>query len=113
MGTTRPRTMQQQTTQQEPPHATPGRTANNTHQETKLVKSTALRSSFQLMGGESGLKGRDQRHRTAPLTPLSPPTPSLALDKSDAVRDVKPPNLWITPQLTHNKPDDLSPKLAY
>jgi hypothetical protein len=50
--------------------------------------------ALQLPGGRSGVKGPDERQKTAPLTPPRPPTLSLALDKSDAVRDVKPPNLW-------------------
>src|ERR1700724_1094336 len=53
--------------------------------------------ALQLPGGRSGVKAPDERQKTAPLTPPSPPTLSLALDQSDAVRDVKPPNLLKTP----------------
>src|SRR6266851_9420196 len=38
------------------------------------------------------VKGPDERHSTAPLTPLPTPTPLHALDTANVVRDVKPPN---------------------
>src|SRR5260370_23032657 len=59
----------------------------HTHQGTKLAKCTALRSSLQLPGERSRVKGQDERQQTAPLTPLARPMPLLALDKLDTVRD--------------------------
>src|SRR5271154_4307055 len=37
---------------------------------------------------ESGVKGPDERHKTAPLTPLPTPPPHFALDNANVVRDV-------------------------
>ena len=58
--------------------------------ERSSIKNMTLRSRLQAYGVKSGVKGRDERHRTAPLTPLPTPTPLHALDTANVVRDVKP-----------------------
>src|SRR5713101_8882482 len=60
--------------------------------ERSSIKNMTLRSRPQAYGVKSGVKGRDERHSTAPLTPLPTPTPLHALDTANVVRDVKPPN---------------------
>src|SRR5713101_9756594 len=67
--------------------------------ERSSIKNMTLRSRLQAYGVKSGVKGRDERHSTAPLTPLPTPTPLHALDTANVVRDVKPPNT-LTP--THS-----------
>src|SRR5216683_2442965 len=57
--------------------------------ERSSIKNMTLRSRLQAYGVKSGVKGRDERHRTAPLTPLPTPTPLHALDTANVVRDVK------------------------
>jgi hypothetical protein len=54
------------------------------------IKNMTLRPRPKLMGVKSGVKGSDERHSTAPLTPLPAPTPLHALDTANVVRDVKP-----------------------
>src|SRR6266849_5858305 len=58
--------------------------------ERSSIKNMTLRSRPQAYGVKSGVKGRDERHSTAPLTPLPTPTPLHALDTANVVRDVKP-----------------------
>src|SRR5271170_4818293 len=74
--------------------------------ERSSERTLELRSQPQLKGVGSGVKGRDERHRTAPLTPL--PTPHFALDNANVVRDVKPPTLPKTTQNLHSKRDKKS-----
>src|SRR5271157_3695229 len=49
--------------------------------------SAALRSSLHRGRGGSGLKGRDERPRTAPLTPLPARRGLVSLDKAAVVID--------------------------
>src|SRR5271157_913586 len=49
--------------------------------------SAALRSSLQDERAGSGVKGRDERQKTAPLTPLPARTGLVSLDKADVVID--------------------------
>src|SRR5713226_5423729 len=49
--------------------------------ERSSIKNMTLRSRLQAYGVKSGVKGRDERHRTAPLTP---PT-SLEMSSNTAV----------------------------
>jgi len=58
--------------------------------ERSSEKNSALRSRLKLNGVGSGVKGRDERQSTVPLTPLPTPTPHFALDTAAVVRDVKP-----------------------
>src|SRR5260370_39270933 len=58
--------------------------------ERSSERTPELRSRPELMRAESGLKGQDERHSPAPLTPLPTPTPHFALDTANVVRDVKP-----------------------
>ena len=57
--------------------------------ERSSEKTPELRSRHQLRGVGSGVKGPDERHKTAPLTPLPTPPPHFALDTANVVRDVK------------------------
>src|SRR5271170_1470054 len=57
--------------------------------ERSSERTAELRSRLKLKSVGSGVKGRDERHRTAPLTPLPTPTPHFALDNANVVRDVK------------------------
>src|SRR6266436_4488598 len=58
--------------------------------ERSSERTTELRPRPKLTGAESGVKGQDERHSTAPLTPLPTPTSHHALDTANVVRDVKP-----------------------
>ena len=40
---------------------------------TKLRKTSELRSHLHSRGGGNGVKGQDERQKTAPLTPFPPP----------------------------------------
>ena len=55
--------------------------------ERSSAKTPELRSRPKLTDVESGLKGQDERQRTAPLTPLSTPTLPYALDTANVVGD--------------------------
>jgi len=61
--------------------------------ERSSERTTELRPRPKLTGAESGVKGQDERHSTAPLTPLPTPTPHFALDTANLVRDVNTQNL--------------------
>jgi hypothetical protein len=54
------------------------------------ARTPELRPRPKLTGVESGVKGQDERQKTAPLTPLPTPIPHHALDTANAVRDVNP-----------------------
>src|ERR1022692_2824924 len=47
--------------------------------ERSSEKNSDLRSRVNCEGAETGVKGRDERQRTAPLTPLSTPKRFFAL----------------------------------
>ena len=74
----------------EPKIGMQGKTKSSAKNEAQLY-SAALRSSLHGGRAGSGVKGRDERQSTAPLTPLPTPAPHFALDLEDIVRDVKPP----------------------
>jgi len=82
---------------------------NPAAKERNSERTSELRSRPKLSGARSGVKGQDERHRTAPLTPLPTPTPYFALDSADVVRDVNPPKHT---QNLHSKGDNKSQKLA-
>jgi hypothetical protein len=62
---------------------------NHAAKERSSEKEPELRSRLKLAGVGSGVKGRDERQSTAPLTPLPTTTPIFCLDSEDVVRDVK------------------------
>jgi hypothetical protein len=64
---------------------------NHAAMERSSEKTFELRSRLKLRGMGSGVKGPDERQKTAPLTPLPTPPPHFALDNADVVRDVNTP----------------------
>src|ERR1700738_3492259 len=62
---------------------------NQAPKERGSEKEPELRARLKLAGAGSGVKGREERHSTAPLTPLPTHTPHFCLDSEDVVRDVK------------------------
>src|ERR1700730_6052876 len=83
--------------------------------ERSSERTTELRPRPKLTGAESGVKGQDERHSTAPLTPLPTPTSHHALDTANVVRDVKPlqQKLTLNPACKPNKNKALSAKIIF